>query len=121
MLSLPRDFLLCLFFDDPLRRNLDLSRGIDNFNVLVPQDAENIIHLVGRHHVGRQRVVHFVVGQESFRLPNLDELLNFLPITILRRHRYLGDSAPHAVVPAPTPPSLTCECPVAREPTRRHA
>ena len=38
-------------------------------------------------------VVHLVVGEKALRLAHLDELLDFFPITILRRHRSLGASA----------------------------
>ena len=107
VLALARDFLLRLLLCDALRRNLDLGSGVDDLDVFVSQDAQNIVHLVGRHHVGGERVVDLVVGQEALGLPYLNELLNFLPVTVLRRHRYLGASA-HST----RRPSRTAPCPL---------
>ena len=97
LIAVAGDLLLrVLLLGDALGRDLHLGRRVDDLDVLVAQHSEHVVHLVGCDHVGRERVVHLVVGQEALGLPHLDELLNFFPITVLRRHRYLGASAPLA-------------------------
>ena len=110
LLAIARPLLLGLLFGDALRSDLHLCRGVDDLDVLVAEDPQNVVHLIGGH-VGRQGVVDLVVGEEALGLPHLDELLNFLPITVLRcRHHYLGVSAlfPASVPVLPTPRPAPC-------------
>ncbi len=47
LLAIAGALLLCLLLDDALGRDLHLRRGVDDLDVLVAQDAEDVIHLVG--------------------------------------------------------------------------
>src|SRR6185503_4196139 len=87
------------FLGDALGRDLDLSGGIDDLDVLVPQRAHHVFDLVGGDHVGRQRIVYLFVGQKPLRFSEVDELLYFLSVSAMRPVLHLfGALAPFGLV-----------------------
>ncbi len=93
--------LVGLFVGDALGRDLHLRGAVDDLDVLVAEGADDVVELV-RGHVGGERVVDLVVGQEAFALAGLDELLEGLAIFLAALGRRRGRAAV-AVVPPCVP------------------
>ncbi len=61
-----------------------LTVRVDNLNIHLSKHIHNILQLIRGHHVSGQNIVHLIIGQETFFLPHVDQLLNFFRITFLR-------------------------------------